>query len=55
MARVSMKIVRILVSCNMRGMMSTVATYTNPPAISPCVIVRINSPFLYLFENIEHI
>jgi hypothetical protein len=55
MARVSIKIVRILVSCNMRGMMSTVATYTNPPAISPCVIVNINYPFSYLFEKIEQI
>lgn len=36
MANVSTKMVDIFVSCSINGIMSTVATYTKPPAINPC-------------------
>ena len=36
-AKVSTKIVEMVVSWSISGIISTVATYTNPPAIKPCV------------------
>ena len=46
MANVSTKMVDILVSCSISGIMSTVATYTKPPAINPC------TSFLHQYKHV---